>query len=128
MAVAHKPTVHRLEQQREFSRIVLSVWPRATIEHSALECLPGIELDAVRAVVEAARTIEPHLDVTGFRGHSSEQDADWHQLVFVIGPVGEPGTSAWHGALTAAGQTIERAMSDDPASAEAIAAQISFEV
>lgn len=117
--------VNREEQLRDALR---PKWPNALLERSALDVLPLINLAALRAVVDAALSVDGAPEVTRVEGFRSREDPHWFQLLLVVDNAGEPGTHLWRQTLEAAGSVIEAAIKLHPEAADAIACQISFDL
>lgn len=114
-------------RERELRQILHAAWPDATIEPSALEYLPRINLAALRAVVEAGLTIPSLPTVVNVAGWKSYEDPDWIELLLVTSARPAPGSDEWHELLDAMGKALEVAMENHPDLIDDIASQISFD-
>ena len=116
------------DHEEELRSVLMTAWPEARIEPSALAILPDINLDALREVAAASRRVQPSLGVTCVKGFRSREDSDWVQLLLATGYAGETGDEAWRETLERAGAVIESAVEHSPRLAGVIARQISFDI
>lgn len=114
-------------RELELREILRSAWPDATVEPSALEVLPRINLDALRAVAKTAWTVAGLPSVTRVVGWRSREDPEWIQLVLILGVRPYPGSDEWHELMNLIADASEAAMRFDAGLIDAIASQISFD-
>lgn len=115
-------------RERELRDILHSAWPDAIVEPSALELLPRINLDAFRAVAQAALSVASLPTVAKVAGWKSYEDPTWVTLLLSTEARPRPASDEWLETMDAMEEVIETAMRLHPGLIDDIASQIFFDI